>query len=346
MGIVITTDGTVTDIPRQDYQEAEERVIRELQEIGKPFVVLLNSSDPTGERACAISTEISGKYNVKCIPVNCLTLDETAITALMRSLLFEFPLQELDLYLPSWVEALPLEHPIKSSVYQTVREEARQLTRIRELDGALEGMRGCDSIQGTVIRSVDLGTGVAQAELQLPRSLFYDTLSQRSGLTVTDDGDLMELLTELGKARQEYDKVAAALKSARENGYGIVMPSVEELDLEDPEIVKQGGRYGVRMRASAPSIHMIRADIETTVSPIVGNEKQSEDMVNYLLQEFEGDTSKIWNSNIFGRSFHEIVGEDLQAKLKRMPAEAQVKLRQALERIINEGGGGLICIIL
>ena len=264
----------------------------------------------------------------------------------MRSLLFEFPLQELDLYLPSWVEALPLEHPIKSSVYQTVREEARQLTRIRELDGALEGMRGCDSIQGTVIRSVDLGTGVAQAELQLPRSLFYDTLSQRSGLTVTDDGDLMELLTELGKARQEYDKVAAALKSARENGYGIVMPSVEELDLEDPEIVKQGGRYGVRMRASAPSIHMIRADIETTVSPIVGNEKQSEDMVNYLLQEFEGDTSKIWNSNIFGRSFHEIVGEDLQAKLKRMPAEAQVKLRQALERIINEGGGGLICIIL
>ena len=343
---VITTDGTVTDIPRQDYQEAEERVIRELQEIGKPFVVLLNSSDPTGERACAISTEISGKYNVKCIPVNCLTLDETAITALMRSLLFEFPLQELDLYLPSWVEALPLEHPIKSSVYQTVREEARQLTRIRELDGALEGMRGCDSIQGTVIRSVDLGTGVAQAELQLPRSLFYDTLSQRSGLTVTDDGDLMELLTELGKARQEYDKVAAALKSARENGYGIVMPSVEELDLEDPEIVKQGGRYGVRMKASAPSIHMIRADIETTVSPIVGNEKQSEDMVNYLLQEFEGDTSKIWNSNIFGRSFHEIVGEDLQAKLKRMPAEAQVKLRQALERIINEGGGGLICIIL
>ena len=273
-------------------------------------------------------------------------VDEAAITALMRSLLFEFPLQELDLYLPSWVEALPLEHPIKSSVYQTVREEARQLTRIRELDGALEGMRGCDSIQGTVIRSVDLGTGVAQAELQLPRSLFYDTLSQRSGLTVTDDGDLMELLTELGKARQEYDKVAAALKSARENGYGIVMPSVEELDLEDPEIVKQGGRYGVRMKASAPSIHMIRADIETTVSPIVGNEKQSEDMVNYLLQEFEGDTSKIWNSNIFGRSFHEIVGEDLQAKLKRMPAEAQVKLRQALERIINEGGGGLICIIL
>lgn len=346
VGIVVTTDGTVTDIPRQDYEEAEERVIRELQEIGKPFVVLLNSSDPTGERACAISKEISGRYNVKCMPVNCLMMDDAAIAELMRDLLFEFPLQELDLYLPSWVEALPLEHPIKSSIYQTVREKSRELKCIRELDGALEGMRCCEAIHGTMIRGIDLGRGVAEAELQLPRSMFYDTLSQRSGLTVSDDGDLMDLLTELGRARQEYDKVAEALRSARENGYGIVMPSVEEMNLEDPEIVRQGGRYGVRMKASAPSIHMIRADIETTVSPIVGNEKQSEDMVNYLLQEFEGDTSKIWNSNIFGRSFHEIVGEDLQAKLKRMPADAQAKLRQALERIINEGGGGLICIIL
>ena len=346
VGIVITTDGTVTDIPRQDYEEAEERVIRELKEIGKPFVVLLNSSDPDSERAHGIAGEIAARYDVKCIPVNCLTMNEQDITALMQSLLFEFPLQELDLYLPSWVEALPAEHPIKSSIYQTVREEAKGLCHIRELDAALEKMQACEAIQAASIRSINLGIGVAEADLQLPRSMFYDTISQQSGLSVSDDGDLMQLLTQLGTAKKEYDKVAEALQSARENGYGIVMPSVEELDLEDPEIVRQGGRYGVRMRASAPSIHMIRADIETTVSPIVGNEKQSEDMVNYLLQEFEGDTSKIWNSNIFGRSFHEIVGEDLQAKLKRMPADAQAKLRQALERIINEGGGGLICIIL
>ena len=346
VGIVITTDGTVTDIPRQDYEEAEARVIRELQEIGKPFVVLLNSAEPEGETACRIASEIDQRYDVKCIPINCLTLDERQISDLMQSLLFEFPIQELALYLPSWVEALPLEHPIKNNIYQTVREKARSLCHIRELEGALKEMCTCEVIDNTGIRSIDLGTGTAEAELQVPRKLFYDTLSQRSGLTVADDGDLMQLLTQLGTEKQEYDKVADALRSARENGYGIVMPSVEELDLEDPEIVRQGGRYGVRMKASAPSIHMIRADIETTVSPIVGNEKQSEDMVNYLLQEFEGDTSKIWNSNIFGRSFHEIVGEDLQAKLKRMPADAQVKLRQALERIINEGGGGLICIIL
>ena len=346
VGIVITTDGTVTDIPRQDYEEAEARVIRELQEIGKPFVVLLNSAQPEGETACRIAGDIDRRYGVKCIPVNCQTISEQQITGLMQSLLYEFPLQELSLYLPSWVEALPPEHPIKDSIYQTVREKARKLCHIRELDGALKGMCDCEVIENTAVRSIALGIGVAEAELQVPRRLFYDTLSQRSGLTVTDDGDLMQLLTQLGAAKQEYDKVADALRSARENGYGIVMPSVEELDLEDPEIVRQGGRYGVRMKASAPSIHMIRADIETTVSPIVGNEKQSEDMVNYILQEFEGDTSKIWNSNIFGRSFHEIVGEDLQAKLKRMPEDAQAKLRQALERIINEGGGGLICIIL
>ena len=188
VGIVITTDGTVTDIPRQDYEEAEERVIRELQEIGKPFVVLLNSNDPAGERACAIAGEIGAKYNVKCIPVNCLTLDEAAITALMRSLLFEFPLQVLDLYLPSWVEALPAEHPIKSGIYQTVREKARALHCIRELEGALGGMCECEAVQTAAVRSIDLGTGLAAAELQLPRGLFYDTLSQRSGLTVTDDG--------------------------------------------------------------------------------------------------------------------------------------------------------------
>ena len=346
VGIVITTDGTVTDIPRQDYEEAESRVIRELQEIGKPFVVLLNSSDPQGETAQRIAAEINERHHVKCIPLNCLTLSEAQITELMRRLLFEFPLVELAVYLPGWVDALPLEHPIKSEVYQTVREGAKELHHIRELEDVLQGMCRCDAIETAALRTISLGSGTAAVTVQLPQKLFFDTISQRSGLSVKDDGDLMQLLTELGAAKKEYDKVADALRDARESGYGIVMPSVEELDLEDPEIVRQGGRYGVRMKASAPSIHMIRADIETTVSPIVGNEKQSEDMVNYLLQEFEGDTSKIWNSNIFGRSFHEIVGEDLQAKLKRMPPEAQAKLRQTLERIINEGGGGLICIIL
>ncbi|MBO4854356.1 MAG: stage IV sporulation protein A [Oscillospiraceae bacterium] len=346
VGIVVTTDGTVTEIPREDYQEAEERVIRELQEIGKPFVVLLNSQDPQSGRAQSIADEIEKRYGVRCIPVNCFELDGEAVGELIRGLLYEFPLQELDLFLPAWVDALPMEHPIRGKLFQTIRDETGRLRHIRQLEDCLHAMAAGESVGDARIRGIDLGTGIASAEIIMPRELFYRTLSERSGLQVSDDGDLMQQLTELAAVKSEYDKVAAALQSAKDTGYGIVMPSVEELNLEDPEIVRQGGRYGVRMRASAPSIHLIRADIETTVSPIVGNEKQSEDMVNYLLQEFEGDTSKIWQSNIFGRSFHEIVGEDLQAKLKRMPEDAQKKLREALERIINEGSGGLICIIL
>jgi len=346
VGIVITTDGTITDIPREDYLEAEERVIRELQEIGKPFLVLLNSADPRGSRAASIAAEIGEKFGVSCLPVNCLALEEQELRSLLQGLLYEFPLQELDVFLPPWVDALPGEHPIKSDLYQRIAAGTAGLHCIRQLAPYLASLQNTENVESAGVDAIDLGQGVAQASIRLPRGLFYTTLSQRSGLSVSDDGDLMELLTELAEVRKAYDKVAPALIAARETGYGIVLPTVEELELEDPEIVRQGGRYGIRMRASAPSIHMIRADVSTTVSPIVGNEKQSEEMVNYLLRQFEGDTGKIWESNIFGRSFNEIAGEDLQAKLKRMPPDAQAKLREALERIINEGGGGLICIIL
>lgn len=346
VGIVITTDGTITDIPREDYQEAEERVIRELQEIGKPFIVLLNSAEPNSARAHSIAQEIENRCQVVCFPVNCQELDEQQMIQLLQGLLYEFPLQELNLYLPSWVDALSSDHAIKAQLFQQIRNETRDIQHIRDITPCLTHMETAAQIQSISVRSINLGIGIAEADIHLPNTLFYNTLSEQSGLSVTDDGDLLEMLTELSQVKKKYDRVAAALQSARETGYGIVLPSVEELNLEDPEIVRQGGRYGVRMKASAPSIHMIRADIETTVSPIVGNEKQSEDMVNYLLQEFEGDTSKIWQSNIFGRSFHEIVGDDLQAKLQRMPEDARKKMREALERIINEGGGGLICIIL
>ena len=346
VGIVITTDGTITDIPCEDYLEAEERVIRELQEIGKPFLVLLNSADPRGSRAGSIAAEIGEKFGVSCLPVNCLALEEQELRSLLQGLLYEFPLQELDVFLPPWVDALPGEHPIKSDLYQRIAAGTAGLHCIRQLAPYLASLQNTENVESAGVDAMDLGQGVAQASIRLPRGLFYTTLSQRSGLSVSDDGDLMELLTELAEVRKAYDKVAPALIAARETGYGIVLPTVEELELEDPEIVRQGGRYGIRMRASAPSIHMIRADVSTTVSPIVGNEKQSEEMVNYLLRQFEGDTGKIWESNIFGRSFNEIAGEDLQAKLKRMPPDAQAKLREALERIINEGGGGLICIIL
>ena len=346
IGIVITTDGTVSDIPREEYLEAEERVIRELQELGKPFVVLLNSSDPRSDRAEAIAGDITSRYGVNCMPVNCLTLDEEDVGEILKAVLYEFPMQELDLFLPPWVDALPTDHPIKTELFEAIRSAAGELRHIREVHGVITALGDSGHISEAKITAIDLGTGVAGAVLALPRELFYQTLSQQSGFAVGDDGDLMSLLTQLAEVKMEYDKVAGALRDVREKGYGIVVPGLEELKLEEPEIMKQGGRYGVRLKASAPSIHMIRADIETAVSPIVGNEKQSEDMVNYLLQEFEGDTSKIWQSNMFGRSFHELVSEDLHAKLKRMPEDARKKLQETLTRIINEGSGGLICIIL
>jgi len=346
VGIVVTTDGTVTDIPREDYLEAEERVIRELQEIGKPFVVLLNSAQPDSVRCRSVAEDIERRYGVRCLCVDCLELEEHTITHLLQELLYEFPLQEMNLYFPSWIDALSAEHPIKIGIWKSLKAQAGRLQHIRDVALCLEDLCCDEYISNAITREMDLGTGTVTAELQVPQSLFYSVLSKQSGLTVKDDGDLLELLTQLAQIKEVYDRVAPALQAAKETGYGIVLPGAEELELEDPEIVRQGGKYGVRMKASAPSIHMIRADIETTVSPIVGNEKQSEDMVNYLLQEFEGDTSKIWQSNIFGRSFHEIVGDDLQAKLSRMPEDSRKKLREALERIINESSGGLICIIL
>ena len=323
IGIVVTTDGTITDIPREDYLEAEERVITELKELGKPFLVVLNSAQPRSDRAQAIRADIASRYDVTCVCVNCLELEEEAVTGIIKGVLYEFPVKELDLFLPPWVDALPWDHPIKNGL-----------------------MGACDTVSGARITSMNLGTGLAAADLELPRSLFYDTLSQQSGFTIHDDGDLLELLSRLSRVKAEYDKVAGALEEVKATGYGIVVPGTDELVLEEPEIVRQGGRYGVRLKASAPSIHMIRADIETEVSPIVGNEKQSEEMVNFLLQEFEGDTKAIWQSNIFGKSFHELVSEDLNGKLKRMPDDARSKLQETLQRIINEGSGGLICIIL
>jgi len=346
IGIVVTTDGTITDIPREDYLDAEERVITELKELGKPFLVLLNSAYPSSDRAKAIQGDIMDRYGVTCMRCNCLELSEADVSAIIQNVLYEFPIKELGIFLPAWVDALPYGHAIKSELYAAIREGCASLSRVRDVEGAMSAIGECGSVSSARVSAMDLGAGKATAVLELPRGLFYDTISAQSGFQITDDGDLMSLLTQLSGMKREYDKVSEALREVRETGYGIVAPSPEELHLEEPEIVRQGGRYGVRLKASAPSIHMIRADIETEVSPIVGSEKQSEEMVGYLLQEFEGDTAKIWESNIFGKSFHDLVGEDLNGKLKRMPEDARDKLRETLQRVINEGSGGLICIIL
>ena len=298
------------------------------------------------QRAMAISEEISQRHGVACMPINCLTLNEQDIKDILKAVLFEFPLCEMDFFLPPWVDALDMDHPIKNSIYSHIREAAGDLSHVREVREALTVIDEAEEISASRIAGIDLGKGVARVELDLPRELFYETLSSQSGFTIADDGDLLSLLRSLAEVKRSYDKVSDALQSVHETGYGIVMPSMEELILEEPEIMRQGGRYGVRLKASAPSIHMFKVDIESTVSPIVGNEKQSEDMVNYLMEKFSGDPAQIWESNIFGRSFHELVNEDLQAKLYRMPMDARLKFQETLQRVVNEGSGGLICIIL
>ena len=258
IGIVVTTDGTITEIPREDYLEAEERVIRELKELGKPFLVLLNSAHPNSERARAIRDEIAQHHQVTCVAANCLEMEEEDVSALLKQVLYEFPLKEMDLFLPPWVDALPQEHPIKAALYEAIRQGAGQLGRIRDVEQAVESMRECEQVSQARVTSIDLGTGLACASLELPRSLFYDTISQQSGFQIGNDGDLMALLTQLAQVKASYDKVADALKEVEETGYGIVVPSIDSLVLEEPEIVRQGGRYGVRLKASAPSIHRKR----------------------------------------------------------------------------------------
>ena len=346
IGIVITTDGSVTDLPREAYVQAEARAVGELKAIGKPFVLVINCADPDSEGARALRDELSEKYSVSCLAVNCMTLDGESVRSVIRAVLGQFPVSEIGIYMPSWLMALGADDPIRQTVYDAVRAGAERTELIRDMDGFVAGLSECDKLSGARLRDMDMGTGRASVELDMPRALFYETVGEMSGFEIGDDGDLIALLKELSQVKVQYDKVADALRDVRERGYGIVMPDMDELTLQEPEIVKRAGKYSVRLKANAPSIHMIAVDTVTEVSPAVGGERSSEDVINFLLQEFEGDTGKIWESNLFGKSLHEIAAEGLQTKIRKMPPEAQTKLRATVTRIINDGANGLICIIL
>lgn len=258
IGIVVTTDGTITDIGREEYLDAEDRVIRELKELGKPFLVLLNSASPQSDRAISIRDDIAARYGVTCIAVNCLELQENDVSGIIRGVLYEFPIREMDLFLPAWVDALSFDNPIKSGLYGVIRDSSADMRRIRDAETVAARMGTCENVSSARITGMSLGMGIVSVEMTLPRELFYHTLSEQSGFAIADDGDLMNLLTGLSGVKREYDKVAVALKEVRETGYGIVIPGPDELVLEEPEIVRQGGRYGVRLKASAPSIHIAR----------------------------------------------------------------------------------------
>ncbi len=346
IGLVITTDGSITEIEREDYIPAERRVINELKEINKPFIVLLNTRNPFSKNSLELKCQMEEEYGVTVVPVNCAELQADDIHRIIEAVLFEFPLKEINIRVPSWFSALSNSHWLKQSINESLMEKIGTINRVRDAKSLSDALSRFEYVSSSYVDGMDLGIGEAVLNAEISPEIFYRILSEETGFNICDELSLVKLLKDLSETKSKYDKIADALKSVKETGYGVVSPGTDELTLDEPKIVKQGGRFGVKLKASAPSIHMMRANIETEVCPIVGTEKQSEELVHYLLSEFESDPSKIWESNIFGKSLYELVNEGLHNKLSRMPDESRSKLRETLQRIINEGSGGLICIIL
>ena len=346
IGILITTDGTVTDIPREDYIKAEERVVAELKAINKPFVILLNSAEHNSDYTQELANKLSQKYNNSVIPINCADLNLDDINNIFSKVLYEFPVNRIAIKFPKWIDGLSSSHPLKKQLLDEIKNAFSDILVLKDISSCTSSISSTDIISKTNLENIQLGTGNVNIKIELKDELFYKILSEITGVQIDNEGDLFSIISTLSSTKQKYDKIAYALEEVNAKGYGIVTPSIDELVLEEPEMVKQGSRFGVKLKATAPSIHMIKTNVTTEVSPIVGSEKQSEELVNYLLSGFENDPKKIWESNIFGKSLHELVNEGLQTKLSKMPEDAQIKLQETLERIVNEGSGGLICIIL
>jgi stage IV sporulation protein A len=346
IGVVVTADGSFTDIDREDYIQAEEKVIAELKELNKPFVIILNTNEPYAEASIDLKEELSAKYDVPVVTINCLNLVEEDIHLLFQEILYEFPVKEVNIKLPDWVEELDLEHWLREEFNQAIRDNIESVFKVRDIDNVIDGLNELDIVELAQLTDMNLGTGHALIDVSSPDDLYNQILTEICGEEVDSQADMIRIMLSFSAAKKEYDKVAEALEQVKESGYGMVSPLLEEMILDEPEIVRQGGRFGVKLRASAPSIHMIRVNVNSEFSPVVGSEKQSEDLANYIMAEFEDNPEKIWESNIFGKSLYDLVKDGINTKLTNMPPNAQEKLQETLEKIINEGSGGLIAIIL
>lgn len=346
IGLVVTTDGSISDIPREEYKAAEERVISELKELSKPFIVLLNCTYPNSASAAETAGTLSAEYGVPVLPVNCLELGENDIKEILTQILFEFPLKQVSVGLPRWLTGLPDTHWLKRELVSLIRDASENMSLVRDVSVLRDALCGGEYVTASAVGSMQLGNGSAEISVTLRDDLFYKIIAEQTGIDIGSQQELMSLVCELSEVKKKYDKIKNALDEVESTGYGIIMPDIDELSLKEPEIIRQGGRYGVKLSASAPSIHLLRANIETEVAPIVGTESQSEELIRYLLAGFEEEPEKIWESNIFGKSLNELVNEGLRNKLFHMPTDARMKMQETLERVINEGCNGLICIIL
>ena len=346
LGIVVLTDGSVTGIDRKNYLSAEERVINELKSLNKPFAVVLNTLDPYSESTELLRSELEEKYDVPIVPLNVLAMDEEDIENVMETVLYDFPLNEIRINLPKWVEGLERNHWIKNNIIFTLKQSIAEIGKLRDVDSIVKGFSELEFLEDTEVENVELGEGVISIDLTAKQDLFYNVLEEKSGFKIDGDHQLLNLVTKLSRVKNEYDKIESALYDAKTKGYGVVAPSLDELSLEEPEIIKQGKQYGIKLRANAPSLHIIKADISTEVSPIVGNQTQGEEMIKYLLDTFEENPSELWASNMFGKSLNDLVKEQLQSKLYTMPEEIRVKIQKTLQKIINEVSMKIITILL
>lgn len=346
IGIVITTDGSITEIERNDYIEAEERVIKELKEINKPFVIVLNTLRPYAPETESLKSELIAKYQVPVTAVNCAQMKSDDINSIMEKILYEFPIKELKVYLPKWIETLSMDHWLKQNMINVIRNVICDVSKLRSLKENILLMEENEFVKKAYIDGISLGSGSANIEIAVDDGLFYKVISETTGMEINNDYQLISTIKVLSEAKKEYDKVKYALEEVKQKGYGIVTPVLEEMRLDEPRLVKHGSKYGVKIKAYAPSIHLIRADIETEISPIVGTEEQSQDLINFIAEQMDEGPESVWGMNMFGRNMHDMVKDGLQSKLYHMPESAQVKFQETLQRIINEGSGGLICIIL
>ena len=343
IGLVVTTDGSITEIPREDYCVAEKRAIGDMQATGKPFLVVINSRNPGGEAAQAVKEQIQREFGIVPVIADCQVLDSEGICDLLKQLLYAFPMQELHVHLPRWMDALDWQNPVKEALYAALIQRASEISALGQAEATLAQLKELEQVLDFSVRKVDLGTGTVVCALGFPEKLFYEILSSQTGVPIQNDAQLFALLTELSAIKKEYDKISDALSSVKATGYGVVMPSAEEMKLETPELLRKNGAFGVKLRAGAPSIHMIRVDIDTEITPMVGDEKQSQDLIAYLTGEAP---EKLWQSNIFGKSVYAMIQEGLTSKLVRTPGDVREKFRGSLTRIVNEGATGLICLIL
>lgn len=346
IGLVITTDGSFGEIPRENYVSAEDRVIKKLQKQGKPFVVILNSADVNSEKAVETKNKLEEKYGVSVALVNVLKMTADDIGDIMEKILLEFPMQAFNINLPKWMQALPAESKIISGFLSQIKTASEDMCKMRDFSRLLSIFEGDGDFENIELTELNLANGVGEYSAKVKDGVFYKVLSDECGEEISDDYGLLSYVKGFAESKRKFNKIKEALKDAEENGYGVVLPSFEEMNLEEPALVKQGGKFGVKLKASAPSLHIMKVDVSTEVSPIVGTEKQGEDLINFIMNKFEDNPAGIWETNMFGKSLHDLVKEGMAGKINSMPKDVQNKMRRTLTRVVNENKGGLLCILL